>query len=541
VNVACASAWARSAKPEHDHCRFKSRALRRDAQTQIARRGVCREREPGALALDGLAIDRISAGRRNFGGVFDGCGVMSCTTRWAAKAFGEAELGDERRTKRLVAMAARAARAPAPHVTEVFREAAERQAAYDFLEHDQVPVEGVGEALFRSTTHACGNQDRVLVVLDGTSLTLTDRARAKDFGAIGTYTRGARGIKVVNALALTDAGTPIGVADQQWWTRQFRVGYNWYRRKDDRESRHWRVAVERIGERFAAHAPDTRLHFLVDREGDAAHLICALVDAGHEFTIRSAARRITLVGKERRNLLEALARRPVLARTTVELPETARCAARRANLDIRAAYLPIRFRDKFQRNRRGRYLNVSVVWARERGSRPDRLEWVLFTNAAVTSAAEACEALRRYTRRWRIEDFHRTWKSGLCGVEQTQLRSTNAVIKWATILAAVASRAEHLRRRAREEPDIPATDELSDDEIEAVVLLKNDSLSPRRTPVSSKGLTLATAVRWIADLGGYVGNRNSGLPGATTIGRGLEPVLMTAAVLAKLRAEGRLR
>ena len=120
-------------------------------------------------------------------------------------------------------------------------------------------------------------------------------------------------------------------------------------------------------------------------------------------------------------------------------------------------------------------------------------------------------------------------------------RSVNAVIKWATILAAVASRAEHLKRRSRMEPEAPATDELTADEIEAIVLLKNEARSSRAKPMTSDGLTLGTAVRWIADLGGYVGNRGSGPPGATTIGRGLEPVLLTATVLAKLRAEGRLR
>ena len=299
--------------------------------------------------------------------------------------------------------------------------------------------------------------------------------------------------------------------------------------------------MEHIGTRFATEAPDTRLHFLVDREGDAALLILALVEAGHEFTIRSKARRNVLQGMRRRNLLDALAKHPMLTQTTVELRASKKCPARRATLDVRAATLPVLFRDLYWKRQPSKLLNVTVVWARERGRRDDRLEWVLFTSLPVDNAAQARAALRRYTHRWRIEDFHRTWKSGLCNVEKTQLRSTDAVIKWATILAAVASRAEHLRRRAREEPDAPATDELTADEIDALVLLKNESRSSKAIPLTADKLTIATAVRWIADLGGYVGNRNNGLPGATTIGRGLEDVLLAAAIFAKLRAEGRLR
>ena len=53
--------------------------------------------------------------------------------------------------------------------------------------------------------------------------------------------------------------------------------------------------------------------------------------------------------------------------------------------------------------------------------------------------------------------------------------------------------------------------------------------------------TMVKAIRWIADLGGYVGNRGSGPPGATTIARGLERVDFAAALLLKLKSAGRLR
>ena len=184
---------------------------------------------------------------------------------------------------------------------------------------------------------------------------------------------------------------------------------------------------------------------------------------------------------------------------------------------------------------------LTVIWAHERrhGYGVTPLDWVLFTNVPAKNGAAACAAVRRYSYRWRIEDFHRTWKSGLCCVEQSQLRSTNAVIKWATILAAVASRAERLRHRYRNEPDAAASDEFTDDEIEAIVFLANEG---RSAPlVTAKKLGLAESVRLIANLGGYVGNRGSGPPGAVTISRGLERVLFAVEILSRLRTEGRLR
>jgi DDE family transposase len=150
------------------------------------------------------------------------------------------------------------------------------------------------------------------------------------------------------------------------------------------------------------------------------------------------------------------------------------------------------------------------------------LEWLLLTTHAVSTRAESLAVVKAYKARWRIEELHRTWKRGLCRVEETQLRSRNAVFKWATILAIVASRAMRLTYQAREQPDLSAAEKFSSTELEAIIVL--------RVP---KGIalnfvpTLAQAVRWIADIGGYTGPWN-GPPGPTVVGRGLHEVLAVA-------------
>jgi hypothetical protein len=433
-------------------------------------------------------------------------------------------------------MAYRSARAPAGRITEVFRSAAERQAAYDLLEHDCVDPDRIRSALFEATSRACAQLERVFVAVDGTSLSLVDDHHSKGFGNLGTMVKGGQGLKLINAIAMTPSGTPIGVAEQLWWSRHERAKRG-YRHVDNRETKHWRDAAEQVIGRFARYAPTTKLHFLADREADASHLLRKLMASGHEFTIRANATRRVAVGQKRCDLRHVLAQRVPIARMKVELPASGSRVARVASLELRAAKLPIVWRDRHRKKKRI-VEPLTVIWARERGSSSSKIEWFLYTNVDTTKARDACEAVRRYTLRWRIEDFHRTWKSGACRVEDTQLRSPSAVIKWATILAAVATRIERLRRLYREQPDAPADVELSADEIESLVLLRNEQTSKK---VSAAGLTISQATRWIADLGGYVGTRSSGPPGATTIARGLEHVLFGAAVLAKLRAEGRLR
>jgi hypothetical protein len=62
------------------------------------------------------------------------CRRMLDPATWAEEHFGRVDLGDVRRTARLVRVAASAAAVPVGTVTKVFVDDAERQRAYDFLE-----------------------------------------------------------------------------------------------------------------------------------------------------------------------------------------------------------------------------------------------------------------------------------------------------------------------------------------------------------------------------------------------------------------------
>jgi hypothetical protein len=462
---------------------------------------------------------------------------MLKTTDWARQTVGGAVLGDRRRTERLVRMLTGAAERPAGSVTGVFGCGADRQAAYDQLENEAVEPCAYTSALARSTAHAGSGQKCVLMVLDGTSLTVTDRGDAKGLGSIGAIGAGARGVKLINAIALTPAGEPIGIADQQWWTRQQRAPRGVYRSADSRESKHWRSCAATISDTWSKLAPETELHFVADREADASLFIWQLIELGHSFTIRSNSNRTVLGARGAAALRPALAQQKPLATMDVSLSITPRRKARTARLAIRAATMTVRMRDHHVHQ--NRLQSLTFVWAREERSRGG-IDWMLVTNVDMKTPADACEAVRRYTKRWRIEDFHRTWKSGLCNVESTQLRSAGAIIKWATILAAVALRAEALRHHAREQPDEAATTILTQDEIEALIVLKT-RIKSRVETITADGLTVKQAVRWIADIGGYTGNNNSGKPGPKTIGRGLDQLIPVSLALGVLRAAGKLR
>lgn len=448
--------------------------------------------------------------------------MTKAAERWAETSFGNADLGDVRRRKRLVRMMAQMASEPAGRITRVFGTGAARQAAYDFVEHQSVSSEDVVNAVGMACARACRGHKRVLVALDGTSLSLTDRDGSKGFGSVGARSRGGRGLKVMNTLAMTEAGVVLGVPAQQYWVRGERVAPGTRRPCDERESVYWRHAVTAASERVSRCAPDTTLHFIADREADASLLMQHLAEAGHEFTIRAVGNRKVVRGHRRVNVRKALSRTPEKGRMWLHVPGHNGGPPREALLSLRVARETLILRDHHSGKQTKQ--EIFVVLARETGHVPKghkRVEWMLYTTTALQSMRGVQQVLERYALRWHIEEMHRAWKTGVCDVEEMQLRSVHAATKWACMLACVASRVERLKQLSREQPDLPASTELSDSEIHILRLLKRKR-AKRTEKIGNEMPSLGQAVGWIADLGGYVRNIVNGPPGSATIGRGLE-------------------
>lgn len=456
-----------------------------------------------------------------------------CEARvWAEEEFGQAALGDARRTKRLVRLATAYAEQPAGTVTQVVSNAAEREAAYRLLENPRVDAAAIGAASHQATARRSRAETEVIVPLDQTSLTVTDRTGKPGFGA--TAALGGRGLQIMTALALRSDGTTLGVLAQQWWSRTVVRGRSHRsdpRPPEERESVLWERALRQAEEALAASAPSTRAWYQLDRGGDSNRVLELALERGLWLTVRSAYNRT--IGDKVYLHTWMRKRRPV-GYFNLTIPKTSkRPRGRTASISLRASKVEVRLNDPKGRPRRT--VTLWCVHVRERRPPRDvkRLEWFLLTTFPVTSAEEASRVVRNYAYRWRIEEFHRAWKSGVCQVEHSQLRSADAFKRWATIAAAVAARAERLKSRSRNEPDAPATVELSRAEIDAAILLTEKSRFAR-----GDDLTLAQAVRLIADIGGYTGKSSGGPPGGRVIQRGLDRVLPVATVLERLERSG---
>jgi hypothetical protein len=212
--------------------------------------------------------------------------------------------------------------------------------------------------------------------------------------------------------------------------------------------------------------------------------------------------------------------------------------ARSANMVVRACKVTLDVRDK--RTSERSQIEVNVVQAIEDGTTPvgeKPIQWTLLTNRPIEIIKDITDVIEGYSMRWRIEELHRTWKSGACSVEDNQLRSASAAIKWATILMAVAARIERIKQLSREKPDLPATDEFSPAEIKAAALLYFGKAGKAKVSAAATP-TIADVTLWIAYLGGYTGKTSSGgPPGSITLSRGLESVRAAAQAIEALGSD----
>lgn len=423
-------------------------------------------------------------------------------------------------------MASRAAETPGGRVTEVFSVPAEREGAYRLVENVNVDDKAVARAAHEACARRCESEGFVFVAVDGCTLSVTDVTGDKGFGKVGTKDTRGRGIEAMNAIAVNADGTSLGLCGQVWWTRRDQpVAKPSHERKlHEKETRYWLHCINGVNAAFESAEVETPRWFQLDAGADFRELLAWAVETEHLVTVRAAQDRC--VAEEDGYLWASVGATPVLGRIEVKVPRGRKRKARTAVLELHGCPVTLLLPGGLEP------AELHAVLAQEVGTAPrgeTPISWLLLTNMEVKSFEDARLVVYGYTLRWRVEEFHKSWKS-VCKVEESQLEVLGFKI-WATILASVAMRIERLKYLARHTPEEPATVELTEVEVKAIVALKRKKpkdYSPDRMP------TIAQAVRWIAELGGYTGKQSGGPPGTIVIGRGLRDVEIAVRVLVNI-------
>jgi len=318
-------------------------------------------------------------------------------------------------------------------------------------------------------------------------------------------------------LVFTPAGVPLGLIDVQHWQRDpAEHGRKRTRKKrpiEDKESGKWLKSFERI-EAAQQACPQTRWVMVADRESDIYQLFAKARDATARLLVRAQTNR-RLCSGEQTHLWSALAAAPVAGTLTVEIAAGNGRPARDATLTVRTRAVTLKPPcDQAQLGTMALY----AVWAHEAHPPADStaLEWMLLTTVPTTTFDEACTIIQWYCRRWGIEIYHRTLKSG-CHIEDRQLGTVKSLKACLAIDMVVAWRIFHLVHLSRQHPELPCTVYFDDDHWKALYCFVH------RTPiVPETPPTLHQAAHMVARLGGFLGRKSDGEPGAQALWIGIQ-------------------
>jgi hypothetical protein len=455
---------------------------------------------------------------------------LSNVDTWSEEEFGNAVLGNKARVNRLIVMAKGAANKPAGKITEAFNTSAEREGAYKFLENPKIDGQAISTASHVACAKRCSGENFIFVPVDGSSLSLADPKQTKSgLGPVGNRSKNGRGLEVMSAIAVRKDGTPLGICGQTFWAREAKKNKKSRkkRRLQEKETRFWFTAILHTLKAFVLAKIKCIPWFQLDRGADFRELLAWAADEGVLLTVRAAQNRRVL-DSSMNYLWETVEAQPVRGSYTMEIPSAPSRKGRKAEMEVRTSavtfLLPNPNTEKNEPATLYAVLTREVV-ATSNGDKP--IEWMLLTNYAVETFEQACFVIYGYSTRWRIEEFHKTWKS-VCRIEDSLLEESSRVIKWATIMSAVAMRIERLKYLSRNSPELPATEELSREEIDATIILRKPAgYKIGDTP------SISIAVRWIADLGGYTGKSSGGPAGSIVIGRGLKEIAALARAMSE--------
>jgi hypothetical protein len=440
---------------------------------------------------------------------------------WAEEEFGGAEFGDERLSKRLVELTRDFYARPQASVPQACDSRARTKAAYRWLSHPMINLQAVLQPHYEATTRRICEQSIVLAVQDTTSFNYGAHVATAGLGPIGSTFSGGpgpQGIMLHDTMAFTADGLPLGLVDVQAWARDPKeVGKKHKRHQrpiEQKESAKWLHSFKAASAVQAA-CPSTKVVSVGDREADIHELFALAVaqPKGAQLLVRAEHDRLVKDGNGR--LFTHMHQQPIAAERIVDVPRTKKSKARRAQLEIRFA--AVRLSPPLKKAK----LEPIDLWAvlASEVDAPDDvspLEWMLLTTIEVTTPEDAFEKLDWYAKRWGIEVFHKTVKSG-CRIEERQLATEPRLENCLAIDLVVAWRILHLTMLGRQDPDQPCTAFFEEHEWKAVIAFTR---GPEDIPETAPSLREVTRI--VAGLGGFLGRKGDGEPGVKSLWIGLQ-------------------
>lgn len=379
-----------------------------------------------------------------------------------------------------------------------------------FWGNERVSHEAIIGKARQETLEQLKGLTRVLVVEDTVSLNFSHHPATTGLGVLEN--KHTRGFLAHNTLAVSLDGVPLGLLKQDVWARNDdELGKSKRRKERDFEEKESYKWVMGLPDR--EQLPDTLEAIVVcDAEAHIYEFLAELQTQSLDYIVRATDYRGFM--PDGQALFAAIAEQPVQHTYPLELKRRPDRAARTAHLELR--FSAITLRQPKRAKTPYETLTLYVVDVQEinapDGEKP--IHWVVLTSLPVTTIEDAQQIVTWYSYRWLIERFHYVLKSG-CKLEDSQLRDVDRLQRLLAVYSLVAWRLLRLTYQARVTPDAPCTVAFTDGEWQALFYF-----TQRGQPLPDQPPTLHQAVRWLAQLGGFLGRKSDGEPGVKVLWRG---------------------
>jgi len=458
--------------------------------------------------------------------------------------FGHADLGDARRTKRLVMIADQMALRPGGSLPEKINRPESLKAMYRLFDCEKVTHETILKPHREVVREEVASRKGfTLVIHDATELEYTNRRSIDSFGQIGNGYR--RGYIAHNSLAVCPkTGATIGLFNQILHCRPKVSKDETAKQKRDRLSRESRLWVQGT-EQLPA---DGSIVDVCDRGADTFEFIQHEAYSGRTFVIRSSFDRGCFLGhgdRTRSSYLHTFSKlqEPVgfwelEVTSKFEMKSKKRKGKKkRVTRRQRTANMAVSFcavEIKPPSTQKGEYKNVPVpvwvvrAWEVDPPKGQERLEWFLLTNHPLESFEDCYRVVGWYEKRWVIEEYHKCMKTGM-NIEAFQFTDSQRLQPAIVLTSIVAITLLMLRDASRREDiqDQPAT-QFIDEEYVTV-------LSAWRHGKPRHDWTVQEFVLALARLSGHQNRRGDHPPGWIKLWKGWVELqaMMTGARIAK--------
>ena len=454
---------------------------------------------------------------------------------WAQENFCSCELGDKRRTRRLIKVAADVANNPSGSFPDQMKTWGDLKAAYKLFDCDDVTFEAIARPHWELTKQRAAG--RYLVIGDTTELNFGIHRDVPDLGPTGNG-RG-KGFLLHNALmAEAQSKEVIGLAGQ---TIHYRPQKKKSSKKESsaaklkrkRESDIWGNVIDQVG----PPPEDVEWIHVLDRGGDNFEVFCHLLQQRSGWVVRAAQlHRYVLAGaeKQRMSLSDYLPHLTHLGTYELSLRARPQQPARTATLEVRVGsiHMPVpHHKSPWVRELDPDPIPMNVVFVVEVDPPEgvDPISWVLLTSLPVNTYNQAWTVIEYYEARWLVEEYHKALKTG-CRVQDRQLKAAGRLEAMAGLMSVAAVRLLQLKSLARTSPKIPAQ--------RVVPRVWLQMLKAARKGLHCvHDLTIGQFYREVAKLGGFLGRKSDGAPGWITIWRGWEKLNMCVLGASKLKIQ----